>query len=46
MKSISIDDLIQMLQDEKEQGAKTASIQGTLLTDNGNTVILTTEKQM
>jgi hypothetical protein len=45
MKAINIHQLIKELQTQADNGAKNALIKGTLLTDNGNTVILTTEKQ-
>ena len=43
----TLDELIKMLEEEKESGAEFVMFQGTILTpENGNKIIVTTEKQM
>lgn len=45
MKEISINELIKILEKEKEKGAETVSYKGTLVSENGNSIIITTERQ-
>jgi hypothetical protein len=45
MKTISIEELIKILQDEQQKGAQTVEYKGTVISDNGNSILLTTEKQ-
>ena len=47
MKKISIEQLIEYLKQELENGGKTIEYKGTLVCiENGNSIIITTEKQM
>jgi hypothetical protein len=47
MKTILIDELILLLETEKQNGGKTIEYSGTLLvTENGNKILVTTEKQI
>jgi hypothetical protein len=47
MKTISIDELILLLETEKQNGGKTIEYSGTLLVpENGNKILVTTEKQI
>jgi len=46
LKIVSIDHLIIELQREKEKGATEVSCCGTLFSNNGNTILMTTENQM
>jgi hypothetical protein len=47
MKEISIKKLIKYLKEEKKNGGKTIQFKGTLLCpENGNSIVITTEKQM
>jgi hypothetical protein len=46
MITYTLDELIKMLEKEKEVGAKFIMFKGTLFTpENGNKIIITTEKQ-
>lgn len=43
----TLDELIEMLEAEKEMGVEFLLFEGTILTpENGNKIVLTTEKQM
>jgi hypothetical protein len=47
MKTILIDELILLLETEKQSGGKTIEYSGTLLVpENGNKILVTTEKQI
>jgi hypothetical protein len=47
MKLITIDEMISLLKIEKEKGGKTIEYSGTLLVpENGNSILITTEKQI
>jgi|LakMenEpi03Aug12_release.lakeMendotaPanAssembly.Ray.scaffolds.fasta_scaffold1172111_2 hypothetical protein len=47
MKTILIDELILLLETEKQNGGKTIEYSGTLLVpENGNKILVTTEKQI
>jgi hypothetical protein len=47
MKTILIDELILLLETEKQKGGKTIEYSGTLLVpENGNKILVTTEKQI
>jgi hypothetical protein len=47
MKTILIDELILLLETEKQNGGKTIEYSGTLLIpENGNKILVTTEKQI
>jgi hypothetical protein len=45
MKEISINELIKILEKEKQKGAETVFYKGTLVSENGNSIIITTERQ-
>ena len=47
MKTFTIDELIKILEDEIKDGASIVQVDGTILIpDNGNKIIVSTEKQM
>lgn len=47
MVTMTIAELIEMLQRERDTGASIVQIEGTILiSDNGNKILVTTEKQM
>jgi hypothetical protein len=47
MINYTIDEIIKMLEAEKEMGTEKILFEGTIMTpENGNKIILTTEKQM
>ena len=47
MKEVNIIDLIGVLQGLREKGIETVQIEGTLMSkEDGNTIIVSTEKQM
>lgn len=46
MKTIAIENLIQQLLQEQAEGATKVSYTGALMTDNDNSIIITTKNQM
>jgi len=47
MKIITIDEMISLLETEKQNGGETIEYSGTLLVpENGNKILITTEKQI
>lgn len=46
MKTLTIVELIELLENEKKNGASIVQVEGTILIpDNGNKIIITTQKQ-
>lgn len=47
MKTLTIIELIELLENERKNGASIVQLEGTILIpDNGNKIVITTEKQM
>lgn len=47
MKTLTIIELIELLENERKSGASIVQLEGTILIpDNGNKIVITTEKQM
>lgn len=47
MKTLTIVELIELLENEIKEGASIVQVDGTILIpDNGNKIVITTEKQM
>lgn len=44
--TIDIEDIISRLKEEQKKGATVVGYKGTLFTNNGNSIVITTEKQM